>query len=86
MLTQSLVHWPTWVHRTSQVSHLLTVFSSSANFYIYLAKHGLREIGIARAVRAPDSLDLVRIKIKNGVYSFSHKCCFYEGIVPSVLF
>ena len=29
-----------WVHHMSQVSHLLTVFSCSVNFYIYLAKHG----------------------------------------------
>jgi len=32
--------WPLWVSNLSQVSHLLTVFSSSANFYIYIAKHG----------------------------------------------
>ena len=30
--------WPEWVHRTTQVSHLLTVTNSSINFYIYVAK------------------------------------------------
>ena len=48
------IRWPHWIHLLSQVrsssynlhlishwqsSHLLTVFSSSVNFYIYLAKH-----------------------------------------------
>ena len=35
---------PDWAHKVSQVSHLLTVLSSSVNFYIYLLKHGRREV------------------------------------------
>ena len=31
--------WPVWVEVTSQVSHLLLVFNSSVNFFIYLGKH-----------------------------------------------
>ena len=38
------VSWPTWLHQASQMSHLLTVFSNSINFYIYLVKHGRREL------------------------------------------
>ena len=38
------VRWPEWAHKVSQVSHLLTVLSSSVNFYIYLLKHGRREV------------------------------------------
>ena len=34
--------WPEWVHRTTQVSHLLTVTNSSINFYIYVAKQVAR--------------------------------------------
>ena len=40
----SEVRWPAWCLRVSQVSHLLTVTSSSVNFYIYLVKHGRREM------------------------------------------
>jgi hypothetical protein len=32
------------MHKISQVSHMLTVFSNSINFYIYMAKHGKREL------------------------------------------
>ena len=38
------ISWPIWVHQVSQVSHFLTVFNSSITFYIYLAKHGRREL------------------------------------------
>ena len=38
------MRWPEWAHKVSQVSHLLTVLSSSVNFYIYLLKHGRREV------------------------------------------
>ncbi|XP_023328474.1 FMRFamide receptor [Eurytemora carolleeae] len=31
--------WPAWVEYTTCLSHLLTVFSSSVNFYIYTYKH-----------------------------------------------
>ena len=31
--------WPTWVARVTTISHLLTVLSSSVNFYIYSLKH-----------------------------------------------
>ena len=31
--------WPVWIEVTSQVSHLLLVFNSSVNFFIYLGKH-----------------------------------------------
>ena len=38
------VTWPGWCLRLSQASHLLTVLSCSVNFYIYLVKHGRREL------------------------------------------
>jgi hypothetical protein len=31
--------WPNWVGYVTHLSHLLTVFNSSANFFIYLLKH-----------------------------------------------
>ena len=31
--------WPPWVQCTTQFSHLLTVFNSTVNFYIYFLKH-----------------------------------------------
>ena len=33
------ISWPTWVEIMTNISHLLTCFNSSVNFYIYLAKH-----------------------------------------------
>jgi len=36
---KDMILWPEWVHKVSQFSHLMTVLSSSVNFYIYLAKH-----------------------------------------------
>jgi len=33
-----LINWPPWVQYTTCFSHLLTVFSSSVNFYIYFLK------------------------------------------------
>ena len=48
---KTLISWPKWVHRVSQVSHLMTVFSSSVNYYIYLAKHRLGQ----EATMGPDS-------------------------------
>ena len=38
------ISWPAWVHQVSQASHFLTVLNSSITFYIYLAKHGKREL------------------------------------------
>ena len=34
--------WPAWVDYTTNISHLATVFNSSINFYIYIAKHSAR--------------------------------------------
>ena len=31
--------WPPWIETLTNISHLLTVFNSSVNFYIYFAKH-----------------------------------------------
>ncbi len=31
--------WPNWIGYVTHLSHLLTVFNSSANFFIYLLKH-----------------------------------------------
>ncbi|XP_040579725.1 FMRFamide receptor [Lepeophtheirus salmonis] len=31
--------WPHWIETITNVSHLLTTFNSSVNFYIYFAKH-----------------------------------------------
>ena len=53
--------WPTWVHRTSQVSHLLTVFNSSTNFYIYLAKHGAKDICKSKHGNGEGSLEMVML-------------------------
>ena len=38
------ISWPVWVHQVSQLSHFLTVLSSSITFYIYVAKHGKKEL------------------------------------------
>ena len=40
------------MHKMSQLSHLLTVFSNSTNFYIYLAKHGKTELQKATTILA----------------------------------
>ena len=32
--------WPTWIHRTINISHFLLTVASSTNFFIYFAKHG----------------------------------------------
>merc|ERR1712223_216599 len=34
------LEWPYWIELVSNISHLMTVFNSSVNFYIYFAKHG----------------------------------------------
>ena len=34
-----IVPWPSWVSRTTNISHFLLTFACSANFYIYFAKH-----------------------------------------------
>jgi hypothetical protein len=39
---QRHLSFPDWVHRFTNVSHLLITFASSANFYIYFAKYGRR--------------------------------------------
>jgi len=31
--------WPEWIELVTHISHLMTVFNSSVNFYIYFAKH-----------------------------------------------
>ena len=33
------LHWPPWIELVTHISHLMTVFNSSVNFYIYFAKH-----------------------------------------------
>ena len=33
------LEWPYWIELVSNISHLMTVFNSSVNFYIYFAKH-----------------------------------------------
>ena len=33
------ISWPPWVEIVTNISHLLTSFNSSVNFYIYLFKH-----------------------------------------------
>ncbi len=33
------VSWPDWLETITHFSHLLMVFNSSVNFYIYLVKH-----------------------------------------------
>ena len=38
-MEEKIAHWPPWIEVASNLSHLLTVFNSSVNFYIYLAKH-----------------------------------------------
>ncbi|XP_023324659.1 uncharacterized protein LOC111698538 [Eurytemora carolleeae] len=35
---QSDIDWPPWIQNITSLSHLLTVFSSSVNFYIYAYK------------------------------------------------
>ena len=58
---QALISWPLWVHQVSQVSHLMTVLSSSVNYYIYLAKHrmGRAAIQVADSPTENMSLDTV---------------------------
>jgi len=43
VLTENQLEWPDWVSSVTQISHLLTVFNSSVNFYIYQAKHYTRK-------------------------------------------
>ena len=33
------INWPFWIETITQISHFLTVFNSSVNFYIYWATH-----------------------------------------------
>lgn len=43
VLTKDQIVWPDWVSSVTEISHLLTVFNSSVNFYIYQAKHYTRK-------------------------------------------
>ena len=45
--------WPSWIEITTQFSHLLTVFNSSVNFYIYFAKHWRSILGIQESASQP---------------------------------
>ena len=58
---QEKIHWPGWVHSISQVSHLLTVFNSSINFYIYLAKQGCSKLIPASYFTRLELTDMVGI-------------------------
>ena len=54
------------MHQVSQVSHLLTVLNSSVNFYIYLAKHGKKEIMLSlRSNRTDSAMDLDNTEVGN---------------------
>ena len=33
------IHWPSWIESITHISHFLTVFNSSVNFYIYCLTH-----------------------------------------------
>ena len=55
--SSEVMMWPTWVDYTTNISHLATVFNSSINFYIYLAKHGARQ-------RPPGSQPLLSLRLR----------------------
>ena len=42
--------WPTWVNFIASASHLLIVFNSSVNFFIYFAKHRQRKLNTAGSI------------------------------------
>jgi len=51
MMTIGKVHkWPTWVNFIASASHLLIVFNSSVNFFIYFAKHRQRKLNTAGSI------------------------------------
>ena len=39
--------WPEWINFIASASHLLIVFNSSVNFFIYLAKYRQRKLDTA---------------------------------------
>jgi hypothetical protein len=52
------IQWPTWIETLTNISHLLTAFNSSVNFYIYLAKHWRSILGIPEPNDRYDTLAL----------------------------
>lgn len=51
MMTVGKVHtWPKWINFVSSASHLLIVFNSSVNFFIYFAKYRQRKLNTAGSI------------------------------------
>lgn len=69
---QEDLQWPGWVHSTSQVSHLLTVFNSSINFYIYVGKQGWTKLFPSSFSARLEITDMVVQVLKSRLLKYSH--------------
>lgn len=59
--------WPSWVEIFSNFSHLLTVFNSSVNFYIYFAKHWRVILGRPESPDRQDRTEVLRLTTRASV-------------------
>ena len=53
--------WPPWIETLTNVSHLLTVFNSSVNFYIYFAKHYQSILGRQSSTQNEETVRLTNL-------------------------
>lgn len=65
------VSWPPWVEIITNVSHLMTVFNSSVNFYIYLAKHWRIILGRPESA-ASERTETIRLRTSVVVHDNHH--------------
>ncbi len=63
--------WPEWVEILTNVSHLMTTFNSSVNFYIYLAKHWRMILG-RPASNASERTEMTRLRTSVVVHDNHH--------------
>ena len=55
------ITWPDWIEVLTNVSHLMTTFNSSVNFYIYFAKHWRIILGIPSS-RHTEPTEVMRLR------------------------